>query len=495
MKNSENWRRRLVTASGIAAAGLACALPAMADPPVSMAPPVDGGYQQVVTESSVDGGSDSVFLWSEVPTGQEVNITRAVFDRGGYQLYDDIGETIVVPFNNNNLYVMKFAVSDNGHMYFVDDNGTPILFVPRTGYLENATVNGARWYPFTQDFHPAEPVFLGVAPSWNSFVTMGWYPDMYYRGGYWCHDAYVSGGIFEPSFGLEIVIGDNRFRGWTPYHNFYFDHPAPYRVGWYNSDRYQWAARPHGDRQFSGGGDHWSRSSRPTGPTNRWDTSRVGRTGGSYRVYQPEDTHSWTNRNDQGWSGGSRQPSGGRPSDTHTWRGTTSTGTDRWNGSGGGNRVFRGGTSTWSNGGGTGSGSSWRGGDRQYNGSGGSSWQRRSGGSFTPSGNGGDRRSNDGGSSWQGRSGGSYSTGNGGDRQFDRGSSWQGRSGGSFSTGGGSDRQSDRGSSSWQGRSGGSSTTGGGGRSSGGFSGWSSDNRSNDGGSSRGSGGGGRWTR
>ena len=483
MKNSDNWRRRLVTASGIAAAGLAFALPAMADSPVSMAPPVDGGYQQVVTESTVNnGGDDTVFLWSDVPNGQEVTITRAVFDRGGYQLYDDVGETIVVPFSNNNLYVMKFGVSDNGHMYFVDDNGTPILFVPRNGYLENATVSGARWYPFTQDFHPTEPVYLGVAPSWNSYVTMGWYPDMYYSGGYWCNDPYLRGGIFEPSYGLEIVIGNNHFRGWTPYHDYYYYNPAPYRVGWYNRDHYSWATQPHRDRQFWGGGDHWSRPSRPTGPTSRWETFRTGRSNnwdGS-----DHSTRSWNNRGNQSWGSGGRQTTTGRTSDTHTWRGGTSTGSDRWNGSTGGTHTNRGGTSTWSNGGG---GSTSRGGDRQ-SGGGTSTWSNGGGGSTW---RGGDRQTGGGTSTWS--NGGGGSTWRGGDRQSGGGTStWQGRSGGSFSTGG-SGRTVDRGS--WQGRSEGSSSSGNSsGRSSGGWSGGGR-TESNSSGSSRGSGGGGRWTR
>ena len=414
MKNPENWRRRLVTASGIAAAGVAFALPAMADQPVSMAPPVDGGYQDVLTQSTADNeGADSVFLWSEVPSGQEVRITRAVFDRGGYQLYDDVGETIVVPFSNDNLYVMKFAVSNNGHMYFVDDNGTPVLYVPRNGYLENASVNGARWYPFTQDFHPSEPVYLGVAPSWHSYVTMGWYPDMYYTGGYWCHDPFIAGGIFEPAFGLEIVIGGNRFHGWTPYHNYYHSNPAPYHVGWYNRDRYTWVSQPHSNRHFWGGGNNWSRASRPVGPSSRWETSRVGRNGGSYRTYQSDGNHSWSNRNDHGWSGGSRQSGNGRTSDTHTWRNTTPSGSD-WRNDSGGNHNFRGGTSGWSRSGGA---STWsngggRRGDRQTGG--GSSWTGRSGGSTSSGGN--DRSS--GGWSGGGRSGdvSSHTSGGGGGR-------------------------------------------------------------------------------
>ena len=88
-------------------------------------------------------------------------LTRAVFDQNGYQLFDTVGETILVPFTNNNLYVMKFAPSPDGTLYLVNQGDVPVLYVPAGGYLENAAVAGARWYPFPDEFRPAQPVFLG----------------------------------------------------------------------------------------------------------------------------------------------------------------------------------------------------------------------------------------------------------------------------------------------------------------------------------------------
>ena len=132
-----------------AALGLLLAVTAaQADDSYSMSPPVDSAYSQ--DASAVSGAQDSVFNWSEVPQNQQVPITRGVFDKGGYQLYDTQGETIIVPFTNQNLYVMKFGQSDDGSMYFVNENGVPVLYVPQDGYLENASASGARWYPFSK---------------------------------------------------------------------------------------------------------------------------------------------------------------------------------------------------------------------------------------------------------------------------------------------------------------------------------------------------------
>lgn len=223
-----------------AAALLSLASAAIADEPLAMAPPIqpDSSLSQ-----SIDSGAataDSVFDWSEVPQNQQVPISRAVFDQGGYQLYDTSGETIVIPFTNNNLYVMKFAVSDNDTMYFINTGTVPVLYVPDNGYLENESVPGAKWYPFTPDFQPATPVFLGCAPSWNDFVDMGWYPDMCSYGGYWCDGPIIQVGAVFPSVGLFFEIGGRHFDGWQPYHRYYDENPAPYNVTIVNRNVYNW---------------------------------------------------------------------------------------------------------------------------------------------------------------------------------------------------------------------------------------------------------------
>lgn len=344
-------------ASGMVAAGimLICSA-AFADTPLAMAPPVRPDAPEMITLSG-NASEDTVFAWNEVPTGERISISRAVFDQGGYQLYDTEGETIVVPFTGNNLYVMKFAESKSGDMYFVNKGDYPVLYVPRDGYLENATVPGARWYPFTQQFHPTEPVYLGVAPSWNDFTSMGWYPDMWCWGGYWSSVSFFDGGAFSPCSGFVILVGDNRFRGWSPYYNWCAFHPAPFRVGWYNPGFYGWATRPHRPVRFLGGGfdrdndfdrdgdrdfdrGHRRRPSRPTSPTDRWDTMHTHRDfDGGRRGTGPQGINRVDRAPTSGWHtvrpGSDRfytAAPGSAASPTHVWRHEQPTGPTVWRG-------------------------------------------------------------------------------------------------------------------------------------------------------------------
>ena len=193
-------------------------------PQQTMAPPMQGGG------ASASAQNGSVYNWTDVPQGQQVPINRAVFDQGGYQLFAQSGETIVVPFQNQNLYAMKFGRS-NGGMYFVNDGQAPTLFVPNGGGLENASAQGARWYPFPQNYAYTGPVYVGLAPSWTDFVGMGWYPGMSYYGGYWGMHPWGYGGYgYRPMVGLNINIGGHPYYGWNSYHNYYRSNPAPYRV-------------------------------------------------------------------------------------------------------------------------------------------------------------------------------------------------------------------------------------------------------------------------
>src|SRR2546423_8340594 len=90
--------------------------------PVTMAPPV-GGATPPPSAGQVTGGQ--VYNWPDVPQGQQIPVSRASFDQGGYQIYAATGETIVVPFANQNLYVMKFGRSGTGQTYFVNEGTAP----------------------------------------------------------------------------------------------------------------------------------------------------------------------------------------------------------------------------------------------------------------------------------------------------------------------------------------------------------------------------------
>ena len=207
--------------------------------PVTMAPPLGNGNNAPmmntappISNASVQGAAptgDSVYDWHDVPTGQQIPITRGVFDQSGYQLFAQSGETIVVPFANQNMYIMRFGKSTNGDTYFISDNGVPTLFVPNGGFLENSVAQGARWFPFPQNYAYTQPVYLGIAPSWSAYSGMGWYPGMSYYGGYWSSNPYGYGGGFSPfapMIGLSFIIGGRPYYGWNSYSNYYRYHPT-----------------------------------------------------------------------------------------------------------------------------------------------------------------------------------------------------------------------------------------------------------------------------
>lgn len=221
-------------------AGVLLSISAVAycDDPVAMAPPVPAGGAPAANSSTT--AAANVFNWQEVPENQNVPIEKATFDKGGYQIYDTVGETIVVPFTDNNLYVMKFAVSSDGTAYFVNTGTAPVLYLPQDGYLTNALDATDRWYPFTQQWQPTTPVYAGIAPSWDDYVDMGWYPDMYCYGGYWCDEPFVSFGAVYPAFGLFFDIGGANCYGWGPYRAYCGFHPNPFRIGFCNTDFYRW---------------------------------------------------------------------------------------------------------------------------------------------------------------------------------------------------------------------------------------------------------------
>ena len=72
------------------------------------APPAAMGNGNMAPQAATNAAGGSVYQWQDVPANQDVPITHATFDQGGYQIFAQSGETIVVPFANNNMYVMKF---------------------------------------------------------------------------------------------------------------------------------------------------------------------------------------------------------------------------------------------------------------------------------------------------------------------------------------------------------------------------------------------------
>ncbi len=265
------------------------------NPPVMMAPPA-----QMVSAPQSGG---QVYNWTDVPVGQQVPIQRAVFDGGGYQLSSSEG-TIVVPFANQNMYVMKFGQSPNGTEYFVNNGSVPTLYLPAGGYLDNAGQNGARWYPFPQNYAYNSPLYVSPAPSYSAYQGMGWYPGMSSYGGYY---GYSPLSIIGPMVGLHYLIHGSPYYGWNSYHSYYNAHPyqrmAPRVVSRtvYNQAartsfgsggrRFGSAGTSFGGRPSSSGGSFGSRAPSGFSGTNRATSGSFGRSpsgfGGSFGARRP----------------------------------------------------------------------------------------------------------------------------------------------------------------------------------------------------------------
>jgi hypothetical protein len=210
-------------------------------------------------QAAYGADQNTVFAWNEIPQNQEVPIASAAFDRGGYQLQDAAGETIAIPYAQGSLCALKFALStQGGGMYLVNEGRCPVLYMPANGCLENATVPDAYWYPFSHGYAPSEPVYLCVAPSWESYDEMAWYPGMRCYGGYESDNYIGSGAFFSVDVGLLFVIGGHNYNGWSSYGAYAGRHATNYHMAYSNQQVYGWAGRPIAGRSFQGGGRIWA---------------------------------------------------------------------------------------------------------------------------------------------------------------------------------------------------------------------------------------------
>lgn len=227
-------------------------------------------------------GAGGVYNWQDVPANQQVGITRAQFDQGGYQLVTDTGDTIIVPFANQNLYVMRFGRS-NGQTYFVNEGNAPTLYLAQGFGLANAASQGgqgAMWYPLPTNFNYERPVYVGIAPSWNDYIGMGWYPGMSVYGGMYGYNPYHP--IWMPGFYMNI--GGSPYYGWGGYHTYYTSHTGYYRTSYVNRNYYNTAPRGAGSYRYSGSTGSYRPGStgsyRPSGGTGSFGTG--GRPSGGF---------------------------------------------------------------------------------------------------------------------------------------------------------------------------------------------------------------------
>ncbi len=185
--------------------------------------------QPVLMQHEYSPPVSNVFDWRSVPRGQRLPVERAAFDREGYQITTPDG-TILVPFANQNLYVMKFARSFRGGTYFVNQGDAPVLYLADGFGLQNAAAQNAVWYPLPPAYQPQNPVYVGLAPSWNDYTGMGWYPGMAYYGGV-VSPFYRPGLIFHAwTPGYRVNIGGRNYANYRAYTNYYRKTPGFARV-------------------------------------------------------------------------------------------------------------------------------------------------------------------------------------------------------------------------------------------------------------------------
>jgi len=278
--------RRLVSLAVVSALGMSVLIGCSHQQPVVMAPPVNqnsgyagaqpmmgnGNMAPPVATNNAQGGS--VYQWQDVPANQQVPIIRATFDQGGYQIFAQSGETIVVPFANNNMYVMKFGRS-NGSNYFINENGVPVLYLQPGQGLENAAAQGALWYPIPQNYAYSQPMYVAMAPTWNEYTNMGWYPGMTYYGGMWGYSPYNH---FSWMPGWYISVGGHRYSDYGYYHSYYTSTPGYIRnrVVYTNYN----TARGVSGRSFGSSGAF--NASRAAGSTGSFGSGRVGGSTGTF---------------------------------------------------------------------------------------------------------------------------------------------------------------------------------------------------------------------
>ena len=188
--------------------------PAPARPTVEPGPSPEDG----------DGASlQQACSWQKVPQGQQIPVKQATFDQAGYWIETDNGQTISVPFADQNMYVMKFGRSDTGQSYFVNDGAAPVLYLTQDAYLANAAAQNARWYPLTPDYPYTTPVYVAMAGNWPLYTAMGWYPGMAIYGGLWRTSMNAPFAVMP---GYYTRVGGVVYRTFRDYRNYYTTHPG-----------------------------------------------------------------------------------------------------------------------------------------------------------------------------------------------------------------------------------------------------------------------------
>ncbi|HEX5324829.1 MAG TPA: hypothetical protein VFW40_13660 [Capsulimonadaceae bacterium] len=234
-RNEEiKWRSGwLATAAAALLTTIALSSPRVYADSVSAPPPLSANVG--ASYESLDG----VYYGFDVPENRSVQIQRMIFNQDGYELLDKAGETIKVAFVKDNLYTMQFAAAGGQAMYFANIGGHPVIYLPKNGYLIETPPysfnddfyayeeTGVYWYPFTKDFYPTDPVFMGPAPTWGGFLNMPWYPRVRIQGGYWSSKPVGPGVSVAPTPGLLFTVDGHPYRDWAGFMSYLIAHPTP----------------------------------------------------------------------------------------------------------------------------------------------------------------------------------------------------------------------------------------------------------------------------
>lgn len=253
--------------------------------------------QKRTTPAPIASTSEATARWNDFPVSRRVPLTRAAFDTKGYHLYNSSGVTINVPFANQDIHVMKFAVSPDNTTFFVNDGAAPVLYIPLNECLVNTGVTGMRWYPFSAQFRPVQPVFLSIAPSYTEFVSVNWYPNIVTYGGFYGTTPFAAGGVFRPTAGLTFYIGTQSYTGWSPLRDFLNSNPQPVA-----SRPRVWTTRPR---------DYANRDSYSGVRNNNNGYVSGGYVGGSYVSPYPNGGYVYPSGGFTYYGGGYGYPSGG----------------------------------------------------------------------------------------------------------------------------------------------------------------------------------------
>jgi hypothetical protein len=205
---------------------LCCALSA----PVSLAAqtpdptPVKPAGQAQDAASSADAAFNSAAVpgptpVSEVPKGKQIPVAGVKFDQGGYMVREEAGQTVDVPFANNNLDVMRFGRSTTGQAYLVNEDAGPVLYVPNHYFVTSNVAESVRWQPLPDSYLEASPIYVSIAPSWDAFIDLDFYPNMVWYGGVWGRRA----GYLEAMPHRAIAFGDRSF-GYDEYRTYAGEH-------------------------------------------------------------------------------------------------------------------------------------------------------------------------------------------------------------------------------------------------------------------------------